>query len=150
MNFPNTFVVIGASRPPEVHLLTAGAVKLFEDRERVSSRLQALEATFGTGIQYAYPAWITECMEQLALTYVGPHQQRMRFICAAIALGEPYGGGASYGSGNDGGEHVKQKPIKPTPRGPAGAAKSIKKNKNYVKKSPTASTKFDKIPATTR
>lgn len=113
---PNCFVVFGETQPPIVKLLSDSAVALFDQRESVSDRAKAIVATFGSGYEYALPAWSKECMEQVALRYVGPYQRELRYICAAIALGKPY----SQDGDNSGGPKIVQKPIKPTPRGPAG------------------------------
>lgn len=122
MRFPNTFVVFGSEQPPIVKLLTESAVALFTQRESVSDRAKAIVATFGNGYEYALPAWSKECMEVIALRYEGPFARELKGICAAIALGQP------YGPNPDGGEHVEQKPIKPTPRGPSSAtAKPVRR-----------------------
>lgn len=116
MRFPNTFVVFGSTMPPIVELLSDSAVALFTQRESVSDRSKAIVATFGAGYEYALPAWSKECMERIALEYVGPFQRELRYLCAAIALGKPYGPDGHEGSG---GSRVEQTPIKPTPRGPS-------------------------------
>lgn len=117
MKFPNTFVVFGEFEPPIVKLLTEGQVKLFSQRESVSDRAKAIVATFGTGYQYALPAWSIECMEMIALRYEGPFQKELRGICAAIALGQP------YGPDIEGGLPILAQPTPPVKPSPTGAAR---------------------------
>lgn len=118
MRFPNTFVVFGPEAPPIVKLLSESQAKLYRDREalRFIDRAKIIAATFGSGYAYALPAWSKDCMEIIALNYTGPWERELKGICAAIALGKPYGSGS-----DEGGTTITQKPIKPTPRGPVGA-----------------------------
>src|SRR5579872_1938999 len=93
------FVVFGAERLPEVHMLDERSANIFADRERVSDRAKAIVATFGIGAEIALPAWSQECMELIALEYKGPYARELRGICAAIALGKPYSNGSDGPSG---------------------------------------------------
>ncbi len=72
---------------------------------------QAIRQTFGVDGLYALPAWSVECMQQFALTYEGAHQDALRAVCAAAALGRLWG--------NGGGERVEQAAPKPRKPGPA-------------------------------
>lgn len=110
-----TFVVFGIDREPSVIALDARSIRMLADREAVADRLKAITATFGTGAEYALPAWSKPCMELIACEYVGPHQRMVRGLCAAIALNQP------FNPDPEDGPRVEPKRPKPTPRGPAGA-----------------------------
>jgi hypothetical protein len=112
------YVVFGAGRAPEVHMLDERTAKILSDRERIAGRDKALVATFGIGAEAALPAWSQECMEKIALEYKGPFARELCSICAAIALGKPY---SRDRNNPQGGDRVESKRPKPTPRGPAGA-----------------------------
>lgn len=115
----NTFVIFGSETPPAVKLLSDSAKRLFDDRYRVASdSSKAVAATFGHGYEYALPAWSKECMERIALEYVGPFQRELRGLCAAIALGRPFNPDTG-----DGGDQVEQKPVKPRKPSPSARAK---------------------------
>ncbi len=66
-----TFVVFGDERTPEVHTVDTRTQHMLSQREAVSDRIKAVEATFGSGMQYALPAHRKDCMEFIALNYVG-------------------------------------------------------------------------------
>lgn len=129
---PNTFLVFGETREPEVHwILDERTVRMFRDRERIAGRDKALVATFGPGAECAIPCWSKDAMTSMALGYKGPHQQRVRFICAAIALGEPYS--QDEPPNPDGGVKALLNRPKPTPRGPAGAANPLPRSRTREK-----------------
>ena len=124
MKLANCFVVFGQELPPQVHLLSDSARSLMDDRLRVADtdrkRFTAYAMTFGRGAQCALPAWSEECMVEVAQHYTGPHEVAVRGICAAIALGKPYGPPESRDDqGNGGGTKVPRRPIKPKPAGGA-------------------------------
>lgn len=115
----NAFVIFGSETPPAVKLLSDSAKRLFDDRCSVASdRSKAVAASFGYGYEYALPAWSKECMERIALEYVGPFQRELRGLCAAIALGRPFNPDTG-----DGGDRVEQKPVKPRKPSPSARAK---------------------------
>lgn len=116
------YVVYGPELAPSVHwLLDEFQVSRYQWlQSHFSDDLsKANENMFGHGAVYALPAWSRECMELIALEYTGPHAREVKGLCAMIALG--------HWPGTDvpppGGDGVKRKPVKPTPRGPAGATR---------------------------
>jgi hypothetical protein len=126
MKLANCFVVFGEAMPPQVHLLTESARGLMDDRLRIADserkRHAAYAATFGTGAQFALPAWSDDCMAAVAQHYTGPHQEQLRGLCAAIALGKPYGPNEPGDERpSDGGTKVPRRPTKPRPTGGAPA-----------------------------
>ena len=126
MKLYNCFVVVGEAMPPQVHLLSDSARSLMDDRLRIADsdrkRHAAYAATFGQGAQVALPAWSSDCMAAVAQHYTGPHQVALRGLCAAIALGKPYGFDDSGDDRpSDGGEKVPRRPRKPRPTGGAPA-----------------------------
>lgn len=120
----NFYVVFGPEVLPHVQMLT-DAFKV-ERYQWLQSHFEgnlskANESMFGPGVIHALPAWSQECMELIALEYAGPHAREVKGLCAMIALGHWPGADVSPPDGGDG---VRRKPIKPTPRGPAGAKAS--------------------------
>jgi hypothetical protein len=118
MKIQNCFVVFGEDIAPQVHLLTETARKLLDDRLRVVDPHKAYALTFGQGIQVALPAWSEACMIEIAENYTGPHATQLKGLCAAIALGKPYGPDTE-GRPTDGGDKVPRRPVKPKPSSPA-------------------------------
>lgn len=114
-----TFIVYGGDEcPPSVHVLSTTEVDILWTRQGLATTrngmMQALRMTFDVaGAEYALPAWNVDGMTEMALTYVGVHQQLIRGLCAAAALGRLLG---------DGGDKVTQQQA-PRPRKPAPAAR---------------------------
>lgn len=102
-----TYLCIGSTVPPTVHILSASSDALYLNRLTVchsdKSRRDALRITFGQGIEYALPAWSTECMEIVATQYTGPYKNDVKGIAACLALGQPITGTKK---GPDGSERV--------------------------------------------
>ena len=115
------FIVYGPdeSAAPSVHLLSRDATDALWTRQRLAmtdtGMRQAIRLTFGVDGLYALPAWSVDCMEQIALTYEGPHRDMLRAVCAAAALGKLWGG--------EGGEEAPLAPPKPRKPSPQGKAK---------------------------
>jgi hypothetical protein len=132
LNKRTAFVVFGALRAPEAHLITDEALRAFEERLSIAerrtrdpaqARTLVYAATFGPGADYARPC-TAGAMEFMALQYVGPHADLLKALCARILLGQPIGGDAQQPRGSDGG--IKEKaptraPVKPRPGGAAVA-----------------------------
>lgn len=116
-----TYVIVGRGVLPAVAMLAVDQHEAFNRRMMIAAGTRQPEAagkevlalTFGRGVDFAFPAWIDVLMEDLAQSYAGPHQTAVRGLCAAIALGEPYGG-PEPGSRPDGGVRDRI----PRPRGP--------------------------------
>jgi hypothetical protein len=133
MQIYGSFLIFGADRAPEVHLLGETRMAWFSDRCDMASKNardpeQARRAiyaeVFGAGAEYAIPCWNAEAMTLIGTQYTGPHQQRVRFLAAAIALGKPYGG-PEPGEKSDGpsGGTRERVPVKPKPSRPQGGAR---------------------------
>jgi hypothetical protein len=118
------FVVFGCTRAPQCVVLDALALRVYADRRRITDAAKAIRATFGTGAEYALPAHSKDCMELIALQYVGPYQREVRGMCALIALGEPFN--------PEGGTRVEPKRPKPTPRSPAGVRIKFKSQSSII------------------
>jgi len=83
-----TYVVFGTEREPALKLLTPSQDRLFYTRTMVvEDSRKAVAVTFGAGFEWAVPAWNHESLRPLAERYEGPHEMRLRAICAAIILG---------------------------------------------------------------
>ena len=94
-------MAVGYAMPPVAILLGEDAVKLFEDRERVSSREQALRITFGNLCEYAFQAtdaMLAYLMEHAARDNL-PHADELAAIASKIVLGKPLGNGRDYFEG---------------------------------------------------
>jgi hypothetical protein len=87
-----TYVVFGTEREPALKLLTPSQDRLFYTRTMVvEDSRKAVAVTFGAGFEWAVPAW-TEALPGLrpiAEKYEGPHEMRLRAMCAALILGMP-------------------------------------------------------------
>lgn len=87
----STFLCWGRRKAPAVFILTPQQAD-----EYVAIQLRTVDAPdgfasmcmFGIGYEYAAPA-VQQCMETLAFEYVGPHQQRIRYMAACLAIGRP-------------------------------------------------------------
>lgn len=122
-NLPyGSFVVFGSMRAPQCILLDGHALRIYADRSRVADASKAITATFGTGAEYALPAHSVECMELIALQYIGPYQREVRGMCALIALGEP------FNPDEGGGTSIEPKRQKPKPRGPSSTRLEVNKS----------------------
>jgi hypothetical protein len=110
-----TFVVWGSEAAPEVHMLDEPAYRRYMNWP-ANKRSLAIRATFGIHMEHAVPAWIVASVEQVAMGYDGPHGQRVRYICACIALNKPYG--PDENGKPDGGTKVKP-PGGPAPKSPS-------------------------------
>jgi hypothetical protein len=99
MNMYGCFIVFGAERAPEVHVLGAAQLQQFQDRCRATlsapdsarAQLHVYAMTFGEGAEVAFPCWILKSTKFLATKYTGPHQDRVRELAKAITAGVPYG-----------------------------------------------------------
>lgn len=116
LNLKGSYVVIGA-KAPIAHILGADQEALFQDRSRVVGLTKAVKYQFGNDAVAALPT-TRECMEFIALNFVGPHQEAVRGMCAKIALGQPLSDGKDI---TEGGTHAKLDP--PKPRKPSPSAK---------------------------
>lgn len=111
------FIVYGPEddQRPTVHVLSYEATSGFWKAQGLALTdtgvRQSIRQAFGVDGLYALPAWSIECMERFALTYEGAHQNALRAVCAAAALGKLFG--------NGGGERVEQAAPKPRKPGPA-------------------------------
>lgn len=99
LNIKGAFVVIGSTAPRAV-LLSASAYALYQDRIAVVGFEKATAYTFGHTATHALPC-TEDCMEAMALNFVGAFQDKVRQICARIALRKPLGDD-SDGSGGQG------------------------------------------------
>lgn len=141
-----TFLLIGADIEPRVAILGTSAHEALmqglavvskyqrDDERGKDMRSDQYSRAFGVkGVQYAVPAWSRECMTAIAKDYRGPHEQRVRWLAAKIALGETFGadewdafkdGKGGNGRGPRGGQKAKLVPEKPR-RPPGGAAAEL-------------------------
>lgn len=140
LGITGSFVVLGAARAPEVHLLAPDSLRAFYERLALAARrcrdpeqgrANVYAITFGAGAEYAFPC-TTECMEFAALQYMGPYQQETRTLCARIALRQPFGPDAMpKDSGEpEGGLKVQSEAPKPRKPRPSGAAVAISQTVN--------------------
>lgn len=97
LNIKGAYVVIGSQDPVAV-LLGADADALLNDRIATVGYEKAIAYTFGHTATNALPCTLA-CMELIALEYKGTNADKVRQICARIALGEPLGNGKDYGEG---------------------------------------------------
>lgn len=119
MKMLGCFVVWGEGVEPQVHTLTKGQMEIMYKREELANMATALEHAFGPGISARVPAWVDGAMEFIALNYEGPHQERVRGLCAAILTGTPYGG-PEPGQRPQGGSGDRMPKQPKSPRGPRG------------------------------
>lgn len=110
-------MVIGAQRAPFACLIAAASYAAYQDRISVVGFDKATRFQFGNDAVAALPS-TADCMEFIALNYVGPWQQEVRGLCAKVALGEPIGNG-SEGDDTDGGSKAALVPVQP--KSPSGA-----------------------------
>src|SRR5258708_4401664 len=115
-NMTGAYVIIGTAAPFAV-LLGPSEYALFRDRERVCGIDKAVSYTFGHTAEYALPCTV-DCMEFMALNYVGKRADEVRQICARIALGQPLGDGKDLTE--DGGQGARIDAPIPRPNAPAG------------------------------
>jgi hypothetical protein len=103
--------------PPQVHLLDKQKTDYLR-RQATLSRV-ALAAAFGmTRSDTVLPAWSAEAMSLIAQHYSGAHAVELRGLCAAIALGRPFGQDARRKSDeSDGGERATPTPKPKAPKG---------------------------------
>jgi hypothetical protein len=118
-----TYVVWGPEREPEVHTLDEPSYRRYRNWPARRGAV-AIAAAFGTGMDTAIPAWSAGAMELIALNYEGPHQVRVRGLCAAILLGKPYGG-PEPGDGPQGGSKDRVPDQPKSPRGPHGGHRTF-------------------------
>lgn len=124
----NQFLIITDSEV-QVHLLhpdTARALangldiaaKRDAGRDEPTARLSVYLSTFKAPVLYCFA--VTEVgMAGLAEAYEGLHQDRVRFIAAALALGVPYSQ-ADEDNPTDGGTRVDPHPLPKIPPLPSG------------------------------
>lgn len=117
LNITGAYVVIGTKEPFAV-MLSATAHKLYQDRVSVVGPDKAVTYTFGQYATHALPCTL-DCMEFVALNYVGPHEALVRQICARVALGQPIGNGKDI---TEGGTPARIDAPVPRPGAPAGVA----------------------------
>jgi hypothetical protein len=140
MKIAGTYLLIGSTIEPQVHMLTAAQDKSLSEGlaiaakyERTDARARLYKQTFRVAADYAIPAWSTEAMTAIALNYTGPDAARVKALAARLALGETYGadepgkGPTSPGKGPKGGQPALLDPVKPKPKRPGGAAAPILK-----------------------
>lgn len=111
LGIKGAFVVIGA-KAPTPHLLSDVAYSMYVARIDVVGFSKACKYTFGVDTEHAIPC-TPEAMEELALGYVGPHQDAVRQMCALIALRKPIGHGREGGDGGLKVESSSPSPIVP-------------------------------------
>jgi hypothetical protein len=111
------FIEEGAA--PQVHLLGGPALEYFQSQHVMTAKL--LEYTFGImRADSAIPAWSEAAMLLIAGQYSGQHETELRGLCAAIALGRPFGQDAKRkpdGSDTEGGIKVEAPKPPKTPKG---------------------------------
>jgi hypothetical protein len=121
LNIKGAFVLIGV-KPPIPVLISESAYVLYMDRIRVAGIDKADAYTFGHDVVCALPC-TGDCMEFIALNYVGAHQDAVRRICARIALGEPLGTGKDITE--DGGQPARIDAPVTNPKAPAGVPLAV-------------------------
>jgi hypothetical protein len=129
MKILGTYLCISSSRAPEVIALGAHEFGTFNDRMALASkresdacRVQAYRLAFGFAFDVAMPCWIDAAMEHIALDYEGAFQAEVRFLAAAIVLGETYGADRNEGK-TDGTGGLKVPAVRPKgPMAPKGGA----------------------------
>ncbi len=118
LNLKGAFVVVG-NASVTAHVLPDTAYGLYMDRIAVVGFDKATAYTFGNDALYALPC-TAECMEHIALNYMGINQEATRALCAVIALGKPIPNGSD--SGPKGGLGILADHAKPkAPKGSGGA-----------------------------
>lgn len=116
-----SFVCFGQTVAPFLVVLTKGQHDGLRSMQELhirrghweQKRPDVYASVFGAGVQAALPATSIECMEQIALEYVGPHQVDVRGMCAAIAMGRSVGKDGAAGSDKPAGEPAPLQPVKP-------------------------------------
>lgn len=129
MNLQQCFLIVGATKPPEVHLLNAPEVEFLNARLRraqatgiASVRTSVLVQLFGEGTEQIFPCWSKPHMQAVALTYEGDHEDEVKRIAACIVIGKPYSLDNSGDDNQGGGKKAKLDPPKPIKPRPGGAA----------------------------
>ena len=85
----HTFLIWGARRAPEVHILTCDAAdRYWRHIIHCHDAEFATACAFGEHTEYAVPC-VQQAMEELALSYDGLHHDRIRYLAACLALGKP-------------------------------------------------------------
>jgi hypothetical protein len=114
LNIKGAFVIVGTTEPRAV-ILAAGQFDLYMDRISAVGLDKATSYTFGHTATHALPC-TRDCMEFIALNYVGAFQDKVRQLCARIALGQPIGDDT-----DEGGQHAVIDAPKPKPGAPSRA-----------------------------
>lgn len=117
LNIKGAYVVIG-TQPPIAVLLSADADALLDARIDTVGFDKAIAYTFGHTATHAIPC-TSASMEMMALKFRGAHEDKVKQLCARIALGEPIGDGKDIS--DLGGQHARIDAPKPNPKSPAGA-----------------------------
>lgn len=118
LNIKGAYVVIGTQAPFAV-ILGADAEGLLNDRIAAVGYDKAIAYTFGHTVEHALPCTLA-CMESIALEFRGSHEDKVRQLCARIALGEPIGDGKDLS--DQGGQHARIDAPKSKPGAPSQAA----------------------------
>lgn len=132
-----SFLVFGPAMEPGLFWLTQAQAESFAQGVRIARDAprdpdmyvaQVFAQTFAKGAQAAVPAWSPEALTMIAGQYTGPHQARVRYMAACLALGRPIEpqGGQDSGQGNGGGEKV---PV-PDPRPKGGAPAKVARTRD--------------------
>jgi hypothetical protein len=117
LNIKGAFVITGTHTPYAI-LIGPILYNIFMERQRIVDYDKAIKATFGNDAEHALPC-NTECMEFIALQYVGAYQEELRSLCACIVLRKPISNWHDYG---EGGQRSAIDPVKPLPTMPGGDA----------------------------
>lgn len=136
MSINGMFLVFGSKLAPQVHLLGAETLATFMQRLSAANKLAAKHGRdsaaaargvyavmFGSGAECALPC-VPQCMAHMALNYSGPHSEDIKRICAAIAIGKPFGTDGKPKDSGQGGMRDKV-PKGPKPKSPAPVAVPI-------------------------
>lgn len=115
------YVVVGGMMPPAAILLGDGAVRLFNDRQKVCGSEKAIRETFGSLCDYAFPAndamlgYLMENSQKDGL----PYPDELAAMAAAIVLGKPLNNGKDLSEGGLKVVGGSTPPRKPRPGGVA-------------------------------
>lgn len=131
MNVSGCFLVVGKTKPPEVHLLSSPEIEFLNARlQRARStgiaevRSRVLEHLFGEGTEQLFPCWSKPHMLAVVMEYQGDYEDEVKRIAACIVEGKPYSLDDD-GKRRDGGQRAKLDPPKPVKPRPGGAAKRL-------------------------
>jgi hypothetical protein len=131
MALKGQFLCISKTAPPQVHVIDQIGMQSLNDRLRVASkrdseaaRVAAYRFAFGFECDYAIPCWEPAALEAIAVSYPGTDENAdlVRYLAAAIALGETFGADRGDDGETEGGLKVECVPD-PKPLAPTGAAR---------------------------